>query len=69
MQISTKAFYFGDLEVGELFMWEDEIYLKTELFKVDEKQFRNAVCLEDNCITCFEDDEPISPKQGKLTIY
>ncbi len=69
MKITKRASYFKDLKAGDLFFWEDELYLKTETFKVDEEDSRNAVSLIDNCITYFEDDEPIIPKSGELTIY
>lgn len=69
MKINTRTFYFKDLAVGELFMWDDELYLKTAFFRIDEKQIRNAVCLADNYITNFDDDEPVTPKSGELTIY
>lgn len=69
MKINKRTSYFRDLEAGDLFIWEDEPYLKTEPFQVDEKAFRNAVSLADNYITYLNDNEPVTPKNGELTIY
>lgn len=69
MKIIEQTFYFRNVEPGKLFMWEDDLYLKTLPLEIDEKQSRNAVCLETNYITSFEDDEPVTPKNGELIIY
>lgn len=71
MKIIKKALSFKDLEIGDLFMWEDELYLKIGLFTfpVDEKQPYNAVHLNSGEIISFEDDDLIVLKDGEITIY
>lgn len=68
MKITKKTSYFRDVEIGNVFICDDEPHLKTEPFRIGD-DFRNAVCLVSNYITYFEDDEPVIPMKGELIIY
>lgn len=56
--LSAKT--FAEVEMGELFSYEEEFYLKTETVQDCNFDFLNAVCLSDGQTAFFSEDELIN---------
>lgn len=64
-----RKMYFSDLEIGDIFVFEGEYYIKTdEVFNSDSDNKYNCLCLSDNCFDCFYAADDVLLIKATLTI-
>ena len=70
MQINNtrKNIPFERIKVGEVFSWEGEVCMRTNLCKVG-GILCNAVNLADGILAVFEDSDLVEGLNAKLTIH
>lgn len=59
--------YFETMQVGDVFVWSNEFWMKTRLCTV-EKTFCNAVNIIDGTFLRFEDPDLVEAVEAELTI-
>lgn len=59
---------FKDVLLGECFIYEDNIYMKTEEIIEEFGDIVNVTNLETGALGCFDDEEIIEPIEAELRI-
>lgn len=67
-QRTVKDLYFKDLAQGEVFICEDEFYLKTAVVRTDYGCVCNAVDLSTGELCRIEDSDLVSKPECKLIL-
>ena len=58
---NKKCVRFGDLKIGDVFIFFNSIYIKTHKRAIDSSTAINCVCLSSGSLTYFNRDDMIEP--------
>lgn len=53
----NNKFTFGEIDIGDCFLRNDIVYIKTEKVKNETNNFKNAICLVDGYFTLIDDSD------------
>lgn len=65
---NLNAVPFEQINVGDVFMRENYIYMKMEMVKDSVLGALNAVDISDGCSVLFYDDTIVRPIEGKFVV-
>ena len=65
---NLNAIPFEQINIGDTFMIDNDIYMKTAIVNDDLLGILNAVDISDGCSVFFYDDTIVRPIEGKFVV-
>lgn len=59
---------FCDLDVGDTFLFDNEVYLKFDRLDLDDEDYVNAICLNDGGVDGFNAETRVKVVQTELMV-
>jgi len=59
---------FSALNVGDTFLFDNEVYLKLPCMGIEDSDLVNAACLNDGCVSGFNAETRVKKVQAELII-